>query len=71
MPDELSLYLRAPLASLEADPIRLWVDMEPSYPELAKIALKYLTAVATSVPSERLFSKAGENMTARRNRLSG
>ena len=71
MPDELSLFLRTPTAALEEDPIKLWIDITPTYPKLAKIALKYLPIMATSVPSERLFSKAGENMTARRNRLSG
>ena len=71
MPDELSLFLRTPTAPLEADPIKLWIDLTPTYPKLAKIALKYLPIMATSVPSERLFSKAGENMNARRNRLSG
>ncbi|XP_051176413.1 uncharacterized protein LOC127291369 [Leptopilina boulardi] len=35
------------------------------------IALKYLTVVATSVPSERLFSKTGILMNDKRNRLEG
>ena len=71
MPNELSLFLRTLTAGLEEDSIKLWIDMTPTYPELAKIALKYLPIMATSVPNERLFSTAGENITARQNRLSG
>lgn len=71
LPDEISLFLSTPVASLDTNPIRLWLDMEPTYPKLFKIAIKYLTIMATSVPSERLFSKAGQIMTSRRNRLSG
>lgn len=71
LPDELGVFLKTPLAALNEDPIKLWMDMSHAYPDLSKIAFKYLTITATSVPSERLFSKAGENMTARRNRLSG
>lgn len=45
--------------------------MENTYPNLSKLAFKYLSIVATSVPSERLFSKAGDILTEKRNRLKG
>lgn len=41
------------------------------YPNLYEIAIKYLSIVGTSVPSERLFSKAGNILTEKRSRLSG
>ncbi|XP_033220338.1 zinc finger BED domain-containing protein 4-like isoform X2 [Belonocnema kinseyi] len=71
LPPELSLFHINPVVSLKTDPIKWWVDNKSSYPTLTSIALRYITIMATSVLSERLFSKAGENMTARRNRLSG
>ncbi|XP_043469372.1 zinc finger BED domain-containing protein 4-like [Leptopilina heterotoma] len=69
--DELTLYLRSEVSHFETDPIRFWVEMEHIYPTLSQIALKYLTVVATSVPSERLFSKTGILMNEKRNRLEG
>jgi hypothetical protein len=36
-----------------------------------ELATKYFCVVATSVPSERLFSKAGATATKSRNRLTG
>lgn len=38
---------------------------------LSKIAMTYLPIVATSAPSERLFSEAGATVTQDRNRLLG
>ena len=71
LPNEVQSYLHSPLALLEADPIKMWTEMAPTYPNLAKIALKYLSIVGTSVPSERLFSKAGHMLNEKRNRLGG
>ncbi|KYN07565.1 Zinc finger BED domain-containing protein 1, partial [Cyphomyrmex costatus] len=51
------------------DPIDYWCN-KSIYPSLTLIAKKYLLIVATSVPSERIFLKAGNIVTENRNRLS-
>ena len=38
---------------------------------LYEVAMKFMSVPATSVPSERVFSKAGQLITERQNRLSG
>jgi hypothetical protein len=38
---------------------------------LYEVAIKFMLVPATSDPSERVFSKTGEIITERRNRLSG
>jgi len=58
-PNELNLYLKLSVARLSDNPLTIWKDMTSVYPILSNIAIKYLSTVATSVPSERLFSKAG------------
>ncbi|KIJ32716.1 hypothetical protein M422DRAFT_97328, partial [Sphaerobolus stellatus SS14] len=40
------------------------------YPRLFRLALDYLPAQASSVPSERVFSGGGETDRRRRNRIS-
>uniref|UniRef100_A0A1X7TD13 HAT C-terminal dimerisation domain-containing protein n=1 Tax=Amphimedon queenslandica TaxID=400682 RepID=A0A1X7TD13_AMPQE len=47
-----------------------WKDNRKRFPHLATLAMKYLSALPTSVPSERLFSSAGDIYTQKRNRLS-
>lgn len=69
--DELDLYLKTPLALLTSDPLEEWSKLKHAFPILYKVAMKYLTATATSVPSERLFSRAGNTITQSRNRLLG
>lgn len=69
--DELSLYLSNPVSPLNSNPLELWEEMKTVFPMLYKQSRISFTMVATSVPSERLFSKAGGVMTKTRNRLTG
>ena len=63
-------FLRDPIQRSE-DPIVWWFTKgNLLYPRLFLLATKYLIAQGTSVPSERLFSSAGQVITERRNRLT-
>lgn len=68
--DEIHHYLSAQVSPLCLDPLKQWEDMKVVFPKLYKLAREYLSIPATSVPSERLFSKAGSTITKIRNRLS-
>lgn len=57
-------------ASREEDPLMWWKEHAAQYPRLKELAKKYLCSPASSVPSERLFSKAGELISLRRSNLS-
>lgn len=67
---ELRSYTDEQMIPRKHDPLEFWKKREPSYPRLSKLAKKYLMIPATSVPCERVFSKAGELVSDRRNRLS-
>ncbi|KAG8175484.1 hypothetical protein JTE90_004176 [Oedothorax gibbosus] len=54
--------------SRQQNPMEFW-SLLSTLPELAQLARKYLCIPATSVPSERQFSKAGLITNDRRNRL--
>lgn len=69
--DEVSQYINMPVSSLNQDCFIIWDEMKKVYPGLYALAEKYLRTVATSVPCERLFSKAGATATKTRNRLTG
>ena len=56
--------------SLNDDILLWWKDNEMRFPYLFKFAKQRLSASATSVPSERLFSSARTLISARRSCLS-
>ncbi|XP_011702573.1 PREDICTED: zinc finger BED domain-containing protein 1-like, partial [Wasmannia auropunctata] len=67
---ELKQYLSQPVIHDTANPIEYWKMSKHVFPLLYPVAIKYLSIVATSVPAERLFSKAGNTKTNLRNRLT-
>lgn len=68
---ELRQYLNQSPVLRSTDPFKHWQTLKPAYPMLFVVATKYLSVVATSVPSERIFLKAGIIKTDLRSRLSG
>ncbi|KAJ8868163.1 hypothetical protein PR048_031972 [Dryococelus australis] len=68
--DELSVYLGNTVTPLSSGAIIQWEDMKTVFPSLYKEALKYL-CIMTSVPTERLFSKARVILDKDRNYLLG
>jgi len=70
---ELQQYLREPSISRSQFPLNWWAvnkDKYPSLAALAAVARCILAIPATSVASERLFSKAGDVITKTRNQLA-
>ena len=66
---EMQQYLKQPVVPRKEDPLEWWGENAHIYPTIAKCARKYLCGLATSVPSERLFSKAGELISMRRSSI--
>ena len=66
---ELKRYLEEPHISRDQDPLAWWRDHATLFPKLKELAQKYLCTPASSAPSERLFSKAGELISHRRSGL--
>lgn len=66
---EINKYIQEPLINRLDDPLLWWHARKSVYPILYKYVLKRLNIVATSVPCERIFSKAGLTLTNRRRRL--
>ena len=59
-------HLEAPCIQRDANPLEWWRDRVGTNPRIARIAKDVLGIPATSVPSERIFSKAGELISCRR-----
>ncbi|GES93814.1 zinc finger BED domain-containing protein 1-like [Rhizophagus clarus] len=65
--NELNDYLSLQQLSPKTDPYKWWAGNQNRFPILSYLAKKYLSISATSTSSERLFSQAGNTMTAKRN----
>ena len=74
---EMELYLKTPGIPLRdangkfTDPLSWWkaVDKAGKFPVLCRLAERFLCIPATSAPSERIWSRGGGVLTAKRNRL--
>jgi hypothetical protein len=68
--DEVADYLAIPQIRFNDCPLEWWKMNEKRFPILSILAKVYLCIPATSTPSERLFSNAGNLMTVKRTQLS-
>nr|CAI5861409.1 unnamed protein product [Callosobruchus analis] len=62
-------YLEEKLNLRKNDPLKWWQTRALLYPQLADLAKKYLCIMATSVPSERIFSKSGQILSEKRSTI--
>ena len=68
---EIEMYKAEPPLNLDSDPLVWWWSGHRAlYPLMCKLALKMFSYVATSVPSEHLFSTTANVITDKRNRLT-
>lgn len=64
---EISNFLAfPPVLDIDVNPFEWWKNHKIEFPIIAHLARKYLIIPATSVPSERLFSDAGNHITNKR-----
>lgn len=68
---ELANYKAEHNIPLESDPLEWWREQQSNYPLLSSLAKYYLCVPASSVASKRVFSTAGDLVTAQRSCLSG
>ncbi|XP_042285484.1 E3 SUMO-protein ligase ZBED1-like [Thunnus maccoyii] len=62
--EEMKQYLEVPPLSLSEDPLSWWRSHEIVFPLMAKLAKRYLCIPGTSIAAERVFSSAGDIVTA-------
>lgn len=66
---EIVRYRSEMSISLTSCPFKLWKENSKFYPLLSPQAKAYLTTPATSVPSKRVFSTAGDVVTSQRSQF--
>uniref|UniRef100_A0A1X7T0Z4 HAT C-terminal dimerisation domain-containing protein n=1 Tax=Amphimedon queenslandica TaxID=400682 RepID=A0A1X7T0Z4_AMPQE len=67
--EELNSYLAEMEPSRGTSPSMWWKDNSKRFPLLSQVAMDFLHIPATSTPSERVFSTAGNTVTQKRNCL--
>ncbi|KAJ8871923.1 hypothetical protein PR048_028263 [Dryococelus australis] len=67
---EVQRYIDEDLLPRQCSPLIWWKENSQFFPHLSVLARNRLCALGTSVPRERLFSKAGLFLSERRSRLS-
>ncbi|XP_046873195.1 E3 SUMO-protein ligase ZBED1-like [Hypomesus transpacificus] len=60
---ELTKFLQEEAVDASSDPLMWWSDNHSRFPQIAKLAQKYMCICATSTSSERMFSTAGNIVT--------
>lgn len=68
---EFPSYKQLQIVDRSVDPLSYWKLNQTQYPKLSQLAKDYLCCPASSVPSERVFSKTGTVDSDKRNRLAG
>ena len=70
LPGEISRYLCVqPVANEVGNPLRFWKNRGEDFPTLSSVARYYLTANASSVAVESMFSNSGLILNGRRSSL--
>lgn len=67
---EVQMYFGEHKKDRNLSPLQWWRDNEGKFPNLALLARSYLAVPATSTPSERLFSAAGNIVSKKRASLT-
>ncbi|XP_055733418.1 uncharacterized protein LOC129820375 [Salvelinus fontinalis] len=68
--EEVASYKAASSIPVDGAPLARWKSNECKYPHIAMMVRCYLAVPGTSAPSERVFSTAGDIVTAKRSTLS-
>ncbi|KAK3929485.1 E3 SUMO-protein ligase ZBED1 [Frankliniella fusca] len=68
--EEMVRYGDIPMASMEINLLEWWRERKDAYPILQKLSRKYCCVMASSTPSERLFSVGGNVVTDTRTCLT-
>ncbi|KAJ8349380.1 hypothetical protein SKAU_G00245100 [Synaphobranchus kaupii] len=66
---EIQLYRGLPPIPMAEDPVLWWWRKRDTLPLLAELSHSYLCVQASSTPSERVFSTAGDTISKERSRI--